>query len=182
MPSSFPGYVKPSQFAVDAGVIYIGATPVGIGATEGGLQWDPGTEYHHPEFDGMSAEIETLHRVVDYSKNKLSGDILDLTGVNVGRYQPGATSDGSTGTNIITPIDAFTFFSTGAYLTDVSWILRRSDNTTIWVFAAVALVKKFQLKTTPKKEGKASIEIVACLSSTETDLSKCPFVYKDLDT
>jgi len=182
MPSSFPGYVKPSQFAVDAGVIYIGATPAGIGATEGGLQWDPGTEYQHPEFDGMSAEIELLHRVVDYSKAKLSGDILDLTGVNVGRYQPGSTSDGSTGTNTITPIDAFTFFSAGAYLTDVTWILRRSDNTTIRVFAAVALVKKFQLKTKPKKEGLASIEIVPVLASTETDLSKCPYVYQDLDS
>lgn len=181
MPGSFPGYVKPQQFAVDAGVIYVGTTPVGIGATEGGLTWDPGTEYQHPQFDGMSAEIADLHRVVDYSKNKLSGDILDLTGVNVGLYQPGSTSDGSTGTNTITPIDAFTFFASGNYLRNVTWFVRRANNTTLGVFAAWALVKKWQLKTTPKKEGKGSIEIVAVLAPTETDLAKCPFVYLDMN-
>src|SRR5690349_19917925 len=139
MPGSFPGYVVPRQFPVDAGVMYVGTTPAGIGATEGGVQWDPGTEYHHPDFDGISGEIAQLHRVVDYSKNKLAGDILDLTGGNVGRYQPGSKSDGSVGTNTITPIDAFTFFASGNYLRNVTWFVRRAGNTTLGVFMAWAL-------------------------------------------
>lgn len=179
MPSSFPGYVKPNLFGVDAGVLYVGASAVGFGASEGGFTWDPGTEYQQPDFDGKSSDIEGFDRVVDYSKAKLSGSFLDASGTAFGRYTPGSTSDGSTGTNVITPIDAFVFFAVGDYLIDIQCIWRRSDNSTIRVLIPVGLVTKFQYKTKPKKEALADIEISPRLPSTETNLALCPYVYQD---
>lgn len=179
MPGAFPGYVLPNQFPVDAGVLYVGSTPVGMGATKGGLKWDPAEEWQHVEYDGKSSESEGLHRVVDYSKNKLSGQILDLTGVAIGRYSPGSTSDGSTGTNTITPIDAFVFLSTGAYLANVTWFIRRSNNSTLIVVMPFALIKKYTLDTKPKVEGTASIELTAVQPQNPADLAACPYFYKD---
>ncbi|HXE60747.1 MAG TPA: hypothetical protein VN607_08560 [Gemmatimonadaceae bacterium] len=179
MTSSFPPYVKPNLFGVDAGVLYVGAAAVGFGASEGGFTWDPGIEYQSPQFDGKAADIQLLQRVVDYTKNKLSGSFLDASGTAFGRYTPGSSSDGSVGTNTITPIDAFVFFAAGDYLTDVQCIWRRSDNSTIRVFMPVAYVSKFQYKTKPKKEALADIEITAVLGSAVIDISSCPYTYQD---
>lgn len=178
---TFPGYVKPSGFGVDAGVVYVGTTPVGMGATEGGLTFDPGKEIGHPTFDGMTSEIAGLHRVLDYSANKLSGDMLDLSGVAIGRYEPGSTSSSTSGTNTITPIDATVFLQSGDYLRAVTFIGRRSDGKTIQVYMDWAIIKKYTVKSAPKKETLVSIEIAAVLAPTETNLNKCPYVWREVD-
>jgi hypothetical protein len=177
----FPGYVAPKGFGVDAGVLYVGTSPVGMGATEGGLTFDPGKEIGHPTFDGMTSEIAGLHRVLDYSANKISGDMLDLSGTAIGRYEPGSASDGSTGTNTITPIDATVFLAQGNYLRGVTYIGRRSDGKTIQVYMDWALIKKYTVKSAPKKEMLVSIEITAVLAPTETNLNKCPYVWREVD-
>src|SRR5688572_5276840 len=140
----FPGYDKPEEYAVDAGVLKVGGTTVGIGATVGGLTFEPGKEYRNVEFDGKTTDIAENDRVISYNST-ISGDMLELSSAALMRYEPGASSDGSSGTNTITPIDATVFLAQGDYLTDVYFVLRRSDNKTIRVRFAKALIQRYSM-------------------------------------
>ena len=174
MPSSFPGYVKPQNVGLDAGVLYVGG--VGMGASVGGFSFDPGRTVRNIPFDGKTSGIVALDRVLDYSTNKLSATIIDFSAAALMRYEPGSTSDGSA-SNTVTPIDAQTIFVVGDYLQDVEWIMRNSSGGSTRIKMAWALVQKYTVKSTDKDEVKAAIEITAQLAATETDLNKCPYVW-----
>lgn len=179
--NTFPGYVKPIQMLVDAGVLYEGATPVGLGATQGGFSWEPGAEIRHPEVDGLTNEMAGLHRVVDYSKNQLSGKFFDVTSGMLKRYAPGATVTG-TGTEVITPIDASVFFPTetgaSAYMENLVFVGRLQDGSVAHIEMAFAVFTSYKLTTTPKGEALVEGTIKAVLGPAETNLNKCPYVYK----
>src|SRR5574337_953607 len=120
---AFPGYVKPSDLMIDAGVLYVGATPAGMGATRGGIKFDPGATMRNVPFDGKTTDIAGLDRITDYNA-KITGKMIDLSGPSLQQLHPGSTSSDSGSEHIVTPIDATVMLSAGDYLTDVTWIGR----------------------------------------------------------
>lgn len=170
---SFPGYSAPAAFVIDAGVLLVGSTP--IGATRGGVAFDPGISYRHVEFDGKTTDIAGLHRITEYAPT-LSGDLLDLTDAAIGRYFPGSSSDGSSN-NLFTMKAARAFLVTGDYLTNVKFVGSQSDGAaeTIVITFARALVEKATFKTNDKDEALVSVTLRAVLDVNATNLEAAPF-------
>lgn len=159
---SFPGYAAPQAFVVDAGVLMVGSNV--IGATRGGLKFDPGITYRHVEFDGKTSDIEQLHRITEYNST-ISGKMKDLTDAAISRYFPGATSDGSSN-NLFTMKSARAFLGSGDYLSNVKLVASQSDGETIVVTFAKALVEKVSFTTQDKDEADVEISIRAVLASS----------------
>jgi len=171
---AFPGYVAPTNLMIDAGVLYVGASPLGMGATRGGIKFDPGAEMRNVPFDGKTTDIAGLDRVTAYNA-KFTGKMIDLSGPSLQRLNPGSTSSDSGSEHIITPIDATVMLAAGDYLTDVKWIGRAQTGGTVEVLFAHAIVEKFSVSGTDKAEAEVDISIKAVLAATETNLNACPF-------
>lgn len=170
---AFPGYVAPTAFVVDAGVLLLGSTP--IGASRGGIAFDPGITYRHVEFDGRTTEIAGLHRIVEYNAT-LKGEFLDLSDAAIARYFPGSTSDGSSN-NLFTMKSARDFLVTGDYLTNLKFVGQQSDGATenIIITFARCLVKEPSFKTNDRDEGLFSVTFQAVLDINASDLEAAPF-------
>ena len=171
---AFPGYVKPSDLMIDAGVLYVSATPAGMGATRGGIKFDPGATMRNVPFDGKTTDIAGLDRITDYNA-KITGKMIDLSGPSLQQLHPGSTSSDSGSEHIITPIDATVMLSAGDYLTDVTWIGRAQSGGTIEVNFPFAIVEKYSIAGTDKAEGEIDVSIKAVLGASETNLNACPF-------
>lgn len=175
----FPGYAKPDSLVVDAGVVYVGSNPL-LKGTRGGLVFDPGKEMRHPEFDGKTTDIAGLHRNLRYNAT-IKGKCLMITPTT---YEAGSSSDGSSGTNLTTMIDATEFLPSGAYLQNVRFIGRAIINgtaKTVEVVFAWALVETGPVTSRPDNEWEADVTIRAVLAPTETNLNLCPYVWKEVD-
>ena len=177
---TFPGYVAPTLALIDAGVMHVGPTPAGMGATRGGLRFDPGRELRHIDFDGKRSDIAGLHRVTSYDP-KLSGNMIEFSQAAVGRYEPGHASAESGSDMVFTPIAADQFLVAGDYLRHVTWTGRLQDNKAARVKFDWALVRKYTMTTTDKGEVAVEIEIVGVLAPGETNLSKCPYTIEYLN-
>lgn len=170
---AFPGYSAPSAFVLDAGVIMVGSTV--IGATRGGMTFDPGIEYRHIEFDGKTTDIAGLHRIVEYNAT-ISGEMLDLTDAAISRYFPGSSSDGSSN-NLFTMKAARDMLVTGDYLTNLIWKGQQSDGTAenLIITFARALVQDVSFRTNDRDEGLVSVTFKAVLDVNASDLEAAPF-------
>jgi hypothetical protein len=170
---AFPGYSAPSAFVLDAGVIMVGSTV--IGATRGGMAFDPGMTLRHVEFDGKTTDIAGLHRIVEWNAT-ISGDMLDTTDAAIGRYFAGSSSDGSAN-NLFTMKAARDFFVTGDYLSNLIWKGQQSDGTAenLIITFARALVEKATFKTNDRDEGMWSVTFKAVLDVNASDLEAAPF-------
>jgi hypothetical protein len=155
-----------NEFLVDAGMLYVGSTPVGWGPTRGGLTFDPGITTRVPEFDGRTTPIDGTGRVTEYN-SKITGQILDKSALALGRMLPGYTSDGSTN-NVIKPRDARTFISTGDTLADVLMIYRGSDGVAAGVWFKKAMVESWTLAGEDSNEGLFDVSILALLPTTDS--------------
>ena len=171
-------YVAPTNALIDAGVLYVGSTPVGFGATKGGLTFDPADDYRQIEFDGRRHYIAGLDRKTG-GRPVIKGKMLDATAASILRYEPGATSDGSTSINTITPKALGPSFVTGDYLTNVKLWCRGQSGHVIRVVFPYALCVKRSLATTDNNEGEWDLEIEARLAPGETDLTKAAYYYED---
>lgn len=170
---AFPGYTAPQAFGIDAGVFLVGSTP--IGATKGGMQFDPGVEIRHIEFDGLSTEIAGLHRITKYTAT-MSAKVLDLTDAALSRYFPGATSDGSSN-NLFTMKDAREFWVTGDYLTNLKFVQQQSDGSaeSFVITFARAMVKVNSITTEDNNETVVDVTFTAVLDVGATDLEAAPY-------
>lgn len=155
-----------NAFLLDAGMLYVGSTPVGWGPTRGGLTFDPGIETRIPEWDGQSTPIDGTARVTTYM-SKITGRIADKSAAALGRLLPGYTSDGSTN-NVIRPRDARGFIATGDTLADVLLIHRGSDGNAAGVWFRKAIVESWKLAAEDNNEGLFDISILALLPTTDT--------------
>jgi hypothetical protein len=155
-----------NTFLVDAGMLYVGSTPVGWGPTRGGLTFDPGIETRDPEYDGKSTPIDGTLRVTKYN-SKISGQILDKSALALGRLLPGYTSDGSTN-NVIKPRDARGFIATGDTLSDVLLLFRGSDGAACGAWFKKAMVESWTLSAEDNNEGLFDVSIVALLPTSDT--------------
>lgn len=182
MSLAWPGYTKPDKFVVDVGVITVGGVAEAWGATEGGLNWDPGKKVRHVTFDGMSSEIEGMHRTIAYDA-KLSGKIK-RGGAVLLDFEPGSESDGSSGGssgNTISLLDVRTPWEAGMYLEDVHYLGRQQDGNIYLINIPRAYVKSYKLATKDNEEGVWDIELVPVLLASETNINKVPFTYGIVD-
>lgn len=170
---AFPGYTAPTAFVVDAGVFLVGSTP--IGATRGGMQFDPGVVYRHVEFDGKTTDIAGLHRITEYNAT-MTADMMDLTDAAISRYFPGATSDGSAN-NLFTMKDARDFLVTGDYLTTLKFVGQQSDGATenLIITFPRALVQINNIRTNDKDESLVNVTFKAVLDVNASNLEAPPF-------
>lgn len=172
-----------NPFLVDAGMLYVGATPAGWGATRGGLTFEPGGALRKPEADGITTPIDGTLRYSMWD-SKITGRLMDATADSMMRLIPGATSDGSAGNNMITPPNARTFITTGQSLNNVILIHRNSQNLYQCTWFPKALVARWNKVSPDTDEGTFDIEIWAMLKATQSP-NECPFrefVPFDLDT
>lgn len=172
-----------NKFLVDAGMLYVGTTPVGWGATRGGLTFEPGSNVRFPEADGITTVIDGTGRVTGY-ESRITGRIMDASPASIMRMMPGATSDGSSTNNAITPISARTFISTGQTLSSVLLITRTSDNQYEATYFRKALVERWNQAGPDSDEGMFDISLRALLTDTQdpTDPPYMKFTNFDLDT
>lgn len=177
---SFPGYTKPTEAMIDAGVLYLRSpdtsTLIGMGPSRGGLTFNPGIERRNVEFDGKTTDIEGLDRVLRYNST-LSGGLIDFSRKSLGYYEPGSTSADSGSVTRIEPIAATVFLTAGAYLKDVLWISRNQDNRIKVVGFARALVNEYEVVGEQDNETIANVTIMAKLPSSVTDINQCPYRY-----
>jgi hypothetical protein len=168
---AFPGYSKPTEYVFDAGIVQVGGTTAFV--SEGGVTFDPGVEIRHIEFDGMQSEYVGGHRIVG-RRPTLSGRFKDLSAAAMLRYEPGSTSDGSTGSNTVTPKAGRDFFDTGDYLADVTFVLNKSDGKAVRIVFDYALVTSYRIITPDKDEADVELTISGVLSASSA-LEDCPF-------
>ncbi len=126
MPISGWTTTLPAEVALDAAVMYVGATV--MGATKGPPKWDPGIEEHQLEVDGISTPIEGAERVISY-RPKITGTLVQVASATaIGRLLPGNTSGAVTGGTAYTPRNARTYFTPVTdYLTDIRAVWELGD-------------------------------------------------------
>jgi len=176
---AFPtAYSKPTGFIVDVGFIVVGDNLEAIGATVGGIKWDPKKTVREVEFDGKSGPIAGMQRTIKYEPT-LSGKIKRGGGDFISILEPGSESDGSSGSdgNVITLLDARTPWTVDMMLENVYYVGRQEDGDTFYVHFPFAYVSKYSLQTKDNDEGEWDVEIIPCLSDTETNINKVPFNY-----
>lgn len=182
VPAGWPGYKKPRTQLVNAGVVYVGETAVGMGATEGGLTFDPGREMRNVPFDGKTTDVAGLDRVITYN-SRITGRWKDISAEFIQMLEPGSASDGSSGTNTITPIIAHKFLTQGDYLKNVTFVGLCSDGKTRRVFMEWAIVESYTLATTDKEEGLFDVAIKGVLGpeTDGADLNLAPYTWEEVD-
>jgi hypothetical protein len=174
----FPGYTKPTEAMIDAGVLYLrspsSSALIGMGPTRGGLTFNPGGEMRNVEFDGKTTDIEGLDRVLRYNST-LSGGLIDFSARSLGYYEPGNVSAASGSSTMIKPIGATEFLAPGAYLKDVLWISRNQDNRIKVVGFPRGLVTEKEIVGEADNETIVNLTIKACLPAAATDINECPY-------
>jgi len=176
---SFPGYVKPTEAMIDAGVLYLRdpydtLVMVGIGPSRGGLNFAPNREMRNVEFDGKTSMVDGLDRVLR-TNPQLSGGLIDFSRKSLGYYEPGSTSGDSGSVGRVSPIDATVFLEEGAYLKDVMWISRNQDNTITAVGLPRALVIEYDLAGEQDNETIANVTIEARIPRNATNINVAPY-------
>src|SRR5690242_1029032 len=181
--TTWPGATKPADVALDAGVLYVGDTPVAMGATRGGLTFDPGATTREYDFDGKMTPIAGTERVTDY-KAVITGKVISMSSTLLQQLNPGSTKTTVAGPPSVdtvapikagTPLDGTTGQPTSGYLSNVCLIRRLASGKIEQVIFPVARVTSYKISGTDKSEAEIDLTIQAYLASTETDLTKCPF-------
>lgn len=177
---TFPGYVKPSEILIDVGVLYgrlsgYGSALLGVGATRGGLTFNPGRELRNVPFDGKMADIEGLDRFIGSSPT-LTGNLLDFSRKSLGIFDPGSTSADSGSMARIQPLSNSVFLGADAYIKDLLWIRRMKDSTLIDVIGlARALVSQYEEVGEEKNEVIASVTIAGRVPADATEIEGVPY-------
>ncbi len=189
MPATFPGYVPPSNVVIDAGVLYLttdglplasnGSNKAPFGASVGGFTFDPGFTTRAVEYDGKHTRMQGLDRITEWA-SVLKGKLVEITAPNMLRYNPGASSDGSSGTNTLTMKAAGVLFQATDYLKHLYLIGRQQvDGQLVRVHFPLALCVKYQIVTQHNNEWQVDAQFDAVLPAG-SDPQACPFVYEFL--
>lgn len=174
----FPGYTKPTEAMVDAGVLYLRdpntTNLIGMGPSRGGLTFNPNREMRNVEFDGKTSMVDGLDRVLRYNP-QLTGGLIDFSRKSLGYYEPGSTSADSGSSARITPIEATAFLEAGAYLKDVLWISRNQDNRIKVIGFPRALVTEYEVVGEQDNETIANVTIEARIPRDATNINEAPY-------
>lgn len=174
----FPGYTKPTEAMVDAGVLYLrnpdASNLIGMGPSRGGLTFNPNKEMRNVEFDGKTSMIDGLDRVLRYNP-QITGGLIDFSQKSLGYYEPGFTTATSGSSTRVAPIDATVFLAAGNYLKDLLWISRNQDDRIKVVGFPRALVTEYEVVGEQDNETIANVTIEARLPSTATNINVAPY-------
>lgn len=175
---SFPGYTKPTEAMIDAGVLYLRdpdtSNLIGMGPSRGGLTFNPNREMRNVEFDGKTSMIDGLDRVLRYNP-QLTGGLIDFSRKSLGYYEPGSSSSDSGSSARVSPIDATVFLEAGAYLKDVLWISRNQDNRIKVIGFPRAIVTEYEVVGEQDNETIANVTIEARIPRDATDINEAPY-------
>lgn len=165
----------PDDILLDTGVLFVGSTPVG--ASRGGLSFEPGRETTNVEFDGKRSDIKGLDRVSRWN-SMISGTFIEFDETDIARLEPGSTSAAVGGVTTITPKVAGTLFASGDYLTNVRLVYQRGNGAYAAVLFASAFAKKWgPMRGQDKGEAEIPVELHARLVvAANGDVPKCPYV------
>ena len=156
----------PTDVLLDSGVLYVGATV--FGAFQGGLKFDPGTEYLNTVFDGQRSPVRLLDRKSAMAP-MITGTVIQLATANVLQIEPGATTSATgawTGSTSYVPKRAGSYLASGDYLTDVRAIWLRGGGAFVQVRFPAALLTKYDITSQDGQEVAIAIEIAARLDMT----------------
>lgn len=175
---SFPGYTKPTEAMIDAGVLYLrdpsSSNLIGMGPSRGGLTFNPNREMRNIEFDGKTSMIDGLDRILRYNP-QLTGGLIDFSQKSLGYYEPGSTAGSSGSSARVTPLGATTILEAGAYLKDVLWISRNQDNRIKVVGFPRAVVTEYEVVGEQDNETIANVTIEARIPRDATDINTAPY-------
>src|SRR5690349_680429 len=87
---TWPGRPKPTAEILDAGVLFVGATPAAFGAFSGGLSFDPGITWRESEYDGKTTHVAGDDRIAQYDA-KITGKVKDVSSTLIAMLEPGST-------------------------------------------------------------------------------------------
>lgn len=174
----FPGYTKPTEAMIDAGVLYLRSpetsTLIGMGPSRGGLTFNNNREIRNVEFDGKTSMLEGVDRVLRYNP-QLTGGLIDFSKKSLAYYEPGVTEGTSGSSTRLSPTDATVFLGTGAYLKDLLWISRNQDNRIKVVGFPRALVTEYEVVGEQDNETIANVTIEARIPASATDINVAPY-------
>ena len=185
MPSGFRPTVTPTDILVDAAVVYIGTTSIGV--LRGDPTFDPGREIRNADFNGKRADVVGLDRTIRW-QSIISGVLLEFGasatpgGGNTLRYlEPGSTETTPSSVVTITPNPGGEFLASGDYVTDLKFIKKRG-NATFWsVRFAKALCLTWSLAGGENDEGLINFSFAARNAvSALSDLEKAPYIIERL--
>jgi hypothetical protein len=168
----------PTDVVLDSGVLYVNTTV--LGATKGGLTFDPGVTYRNVEFDGKRSAVKLLDRKM-MTAPKLSGTVIELPTGNIARIEPGAvvaTTGAWTASTSYQPKRAAGLLVTGDYVAEVRAIWLRGSGGFVQVRFPSALITKYDIQSQDAEEVSIAIEIEARLDvalSGFTNVGDVPF-------
>lgn len=168
----------PTDVVLDSGVLYIGATV--LGATRGGLKFDPAVELRNIPFDGQRSAVKGLDRKTKVTP-KLSGTLIELTPADVPTIDSGASvvaAGAYAGSTSYQGKAAGSLYAAGDYLTDVRAVWLRGNGQYVQVRFPSALVTKFDMAGQDGDEVMINLEIEARLDMTASGASVGDMPYR----
>jgi hypothetical protein len=149
MPLSGYTSTMPNELLENPALIYIGSTP--LGATKGGISWDPEMKMGDIKFDGSRGPVKGLQRI-ESRGGKVSGSLLQIASLaQTLNLEPGGVTATSTATGItstLTPKGAGILFTTGDYLVDfrAMWETGQGPGHYFSIYIPVAYCMKYSIK------------------------------------
>ncbi|MES2524036.1 MAG: hypothetical protein V4617_15120 [Gemmatimonadota bacterium] len=177
----FPGYVNPDELLIDTGVLYgqldgYGDALLGVGATIGGLKFNPTRSLRNVPFDGKQADIEGNDRFVQNGSPTIAGNMLDMSRKTLGILEPGSTSADSGSMARIQPAGNSVFLEQGAYVRNLLWVRRMKGASLIDVVGfPVSIVEQYEEIGEEKNEIKVATTFSARLPKTATNIEDVPY-------
>lgn len=172
----------PADVILDTAVLKVDRAAVStkVGASRGGLNHDPGTQWRYAEHDGQRKKLVGLDRVAGWDP-KITGKLLQLNSANLKMVEPGHTR-ASTGiapnvVETITPQAASTLLVEGEYLENVRLEYLRGNGGTFAVVYPFGLVTQWKLASQDNNEAEFDVTIEA-RDDAAADDNAAPFYYE----
>lgn len=171
MPSNYTVNL-PNDTLLDAGALFVGVTCVG--ATRGGLNFDPGAEVTNVDYDGKRTDQAGFDRVTGYNP-VISGKLLTFGTGSISQLMPNGISAFGSGTGSYTVATGSTYFPAASYLNAVKLVFSRGGGGFAAVCFPQAICETWKLSGTDKKEGELDISIAARLHPTSSVPDAAPY-------
>ena len=191
MPGAPIESTTPQELGLDVGLLYYAlesapTTPVFMGATRGGSNFDPQTEWRNVEYDGKRSMTEQMDRKImmnpQITATLIQGKLPIL--------EAGSSSASGTApiVDIITPAKATSLQPATAYLHNVWWItLLGTDAPVKWrrLSFPMALLQAYTLGSTDQEEQAFEITISARLAYSDAinpaNFENAPYLWETAD-
>lgn len=131
-----------------------------LGATRGGITFDPGKDNRQVPYDGQKAGVTGLDRAV-YFKSTLKGTLIQLYERDFPIIEPGGTISGSTGAQKTTPLAAGIMLTQGQYVKGLHGVWSHPAVGFVHINFAYALIVKYTVKGVDKAEAEIAFEFEA---------------------